>query len=359
MTSYRDWTVELSNTTGTGPYALAGAPAGTSYFTYRQRYSNGEDKIVYWVVNASRTKWEKNRFGTLTFGTPDSLSRNVVESTNGDAPVSWVGGDLPLRIYVVPDSDQASGGITGWLAAARHALLRFGNWFKQDDPTSGKHSWKIFDGTSDIQIGVVDTASHTIAMACSPPGIVLPYAGSSAPDFFLLCAGQAVSRTTYATLFAVIGTAFGAGDGFTTFSVPDLRGRVAAGKDDMGGSAASRLTGTTIGSGAATLGNVGGQETEAAGVSVSVSGGINGVTQGSFPVSTVSFTMDGPDNQTAVTGGGGGAAGASHVHNNVRSSGATEGQLAVTGSFNGSGGGATAAVTNVQPSIILNYIIKT
>lgn len=105
MTSYRDWVVETSSTTGTGTYSLSGsAPAGTSYFTFRQRYSNGEDEVVYWVVNSDRTKWEKNRFGTLTYGTPDTLSRNVVESTNGDAPVSWVGGDGPLRIYVTSDS---------------------------------------------------------------------------------------------------------------------------------------------------------------------------------------------------------------------------------------------------------------
>jgi hypothetical protein len=115
MTSYRDWVVETSSTTGTGTYNLSGsAPAGTSYFTFRQRYSNGETDVVYWVVNADRTKWEKNRFGTLTYGTPDTLTRNVVESTNGDAPVSWVGGDLPLRLYVTQDSSAAEAGLNAF-----------------------------------------------------------------------------------------------------------------------------------------------------------------------------------------------------------------------------------------------------
>lgn len=68
--------------------------------------------------------------------------------------------------------------------------------------------------------------------ASLPAGLgPLPYAGSAAPAGWLLCDGQAVSRTTYAALFAVIGTVYGAGDGSTTFNVPDCRGRVVAGRD--------------------------------------------------------------------------------------------------------------------------------
>jgi len=75
-------------------------------------------------------------------------------------------------------------------------------------------------------------------------GFLQPYAGSSAPSGWLLCYGQAISRTTYATLFAVIGTTYGSGDGSTTFNVPDLRGRTVAGLDNMGGSNANVLTNT-------------------------------------------------------------------------------------------------------------------
>jgi len=60
-------------------------------------------------------------------------------------------------------------------------------------------------------------------------GMVTPYAGSSAPSGWLLCDGSAISRSTYADLFAVIGTTFGSGDGSTTFNVPDLRSSVALG----------------------------------------------------------------------------------------------------------------------------------
>src|SRR3990167_8716026 len=73
-------------------------------------------------------------------------------------------------------------------------------------------------------------------------GVVVSFAGSTAPSKWLLCYGQAISRTTYAALFAVISTTYGVGDGSTTFDLHDLRGRVVAGKDDMGGTSANRLT---------------------------------------------------------------------------------------------------------------------
>jgi microcystin-dependent protein len=64
-----------------------------------------------------------------------------------------------------------------------------------------------------------------------PPGVLAPFAGSAAPSGWLLCDGTAVSRTTYNNLFAVIASVYGAGDGTTTFNVPDLRGRVPVGKN--------------------------------------------------------------------------------------------------------------------------------
>jgi microcystin-dependent protein len=62
-----------------------------------------------------------------------------------------------------------------------------------------------------------------------PTGTILPYAGATAPPGFLLCNGAAVSRTTYAALFAVVAESFGRGDGANTFNVPDLRGTFARG----------------------------------------------------------------------------------------------------------------------------------
>jgi microcystin-dependent protein len=64
-----------------------------------------------------------------------------------------------------------------------------------------------------------------------PTGAVMPFAGLAEPTGWLLCNGQAVSRTEYTALFDAIGTTFGVGDGSSTFNVPDLGGRVAVGVD--------------------------------------------------------------------------------------------------------------------------------
>jgi len=63
-----------------------------------------------------------------------------------------------------------------------------------------------------------------------PSGSITAYGGASAPTDWLLCDGAAVSRSTFADLFTAISTAYGAGDGSTTFNVPDLRGRTPFGK---------------------------------------------------------------------------------------------------------------------------------
>jgi microcystin-dependent protein len=103
--------------------------------------------------------------------------------------------------------------------------------------------------------------SYTTPPVALLSGMIMPYAGTSAPSGWLLLYGQAVSRTTYSDLFAVLGTTYGSGDGSTTFNVPDLRGRTIAGQDDMGGTSADRLTGQSGGVDGDTLGASGGDET--------------------------------------------------------------------------------------------------
>lgn len=79
------------------------------------------------------------------------------------------------------------------------------------------------------------------------PGIVIPFAGTVSPEGYLLCDGSAVSRSTYALLYAVIGDTYGAGDGSTTFNLPDLRGMVVLGVSN------SHSLGSTGGSETVTL----------------------------------------------------------------------------------------------------------
>jgi len=95
-----------------------------------------------------------------------------------------------------------------------------------------------------------------------PLGVALPYFGVTAPaSAFALPFGQAISRTTYVNLFNLIATTYGAGDGSTTFNLPDLRGYLLAGKDDMGGAAASRITAGASGIDGTVLGAAGGAQT--------------------------------------------------------------------------------------------------
>ena len=69
------------------------------------------------------------------------------------------------------------------------------------------------------------------ATALCPPGSVMAYMGATAPNGWLLCDGSTVSRTNFAALFSVIGANCGAGNGTTTFNLPDFRGRFLRGVD--------------------------------------------------------------------------------------------------------------------------------
>jgi phage-related tail fiber protein len=80
--------------------------------------------------------------------------------------------------------------------------------------------------------------------AAMPTGVVVAFTGATAPDGFLLCDGSAVSRTTYAALFAIIGISYGPGDGIATFNLPDLRGEFIRGLDAGRGVDAGRALGS-------------------------------------------------------------------------------------------------------------------
>ena len=93
------------------------------------------------------------------------------------------------------------------------------------------------------------------------PGEIKAFGGATVPTGWALCYGQVVSRSTYPNTFAAFGSTWGAGDGSTTFALPDLRGSFLAGVDAMGGTAAGRLTSLSLGgSTSATLGVVSGSE---------------------------------------------------------------------------------------------------
>jgi microcystin-dependent protein len=101
--------------------------------------------------------------------------------------------------------------------------------------------------------GQVLTAAQMNALeaATLPVGAITMYGASSAPTGYLLCDGTAVSRVTYAALFTAISTTYGAGNGTTTFNVPNLKGRVPVGQDS--GDASFDVLGETGGAKTHTL----------------------------------------------------------------------------------------------------------
>ena len=107
------------------------------------------------------------------------------------------------------------------------------------EQTAGLNT-ELFNGKADVNLNntpfaSLDNDGGTLkwngASIIAPAGIVSAFAGKTAPSGWLKCDGSAVSRTTYATLFAAIGTLYGAGDGSTTFNLPNLIGRVPFGMD--------------------------------------------------------------------------------------------------------------------------------
>jgi microcystin-dependent protein len=142
-------------------------------------------------------------------------------------------------------------------------------------------------------------------------GTIVPYAGSSVPTGWVLCDGTAYSRAMYRTLFDVIGTTYGTGDGSTTFNVPDLRQKFPMGKAASG-------TGATLGSTGGTIDHV-----------------------HTGPSHTHTFTSTVPSATTAVQSGAGTTvATGTHTH---------------AGPTDASGAGSTGTAN--PPFVALNYLI--
>lgn len=204
---------------------------------------------------------------------------------------------------------------------------------------------------SDAVAGVLNQNDYLLKadfeLVSIPIGGLTQYAGATSPSVnYAICDGAAVNRTTYATLFARIGTTYGVGDGSTTFNLPNVKGRVIAGLDS---------TQTEFD----TLAETGGSKT-------SVAPHTHGIDH-----DHAAFTSgdDSPDHShqmqglfVGVAGGGGSALGYPGAYYGTNTSGANsrhQHNINVP-AFTGTSGAASAAATsgNLQPYIVMNYLIR-
>ena len=173
-----------------------------------------------------------------------------------------------------------------------------------------------------------------------PTATIVPWSSSSVPTGFLECNGAAVSRSTYSALFAIVGTTYGAGDGASTFNLPDLQDNVAMGKSGTKALASTGGANTVAASG--TVGGSTANATLTEAQLASHSHSVNQVAATSFggPTTAIRIVTDGSNAaivnlNTANTGSGTG-----HSHN-------------MSATFTGS------ATSVIQPYLTIIYIIKT
>jgi microcystin-dependent protein len=202
-------------------------------------------------------------------------------------------------------------------------------------------------------------ARATLDVFSMPPGVILPYGGASAPSGWLLCYGQTVSQTTYADLYAIIGHTYGADPGGGNFILPDMRGSIPLGKDNMGGASANRITSAA----ADTVGLRGGNEAHThTGANhqhttgdCTLTAAQSGIREHRHVVDIKLFSSQGPSAYISPTGEAttaerytgyvdGGAQNASAPHNH--------------GDTSSAGSGDTGSTTTAMPYLTLNYIIK-
>ena len=255
------------------------------------------------------------------------------------------------------------------------------SWLVIDhDKTVGGHDQlTLIDQTSDPtfaanQIGVWnngDVLSTRVAsgavtiLTAIPVGTVVDYAGSTAPTGWLLTFGQCVNRVTFAALFVVLSTTYDNACSGTEFGIPDTRGRVVAGEDDMGGTSANRLTDLADGLNGDTLGDTGGSETEVLS-EAELAAHTHVFTGSALAAHTHSITFDVADN---LESSGGSAKTAYKPSESAMPTASTNpGATKLEGTTNVSAGtpagtnasvGSGTAFGKVQPTIILVKIIKT
>jgi len=210
---------------------------------------NGGNSAWITIGTLGATNWGLAALASPTFtGTPSAPTAAAGTNTTQIATTAFVVSSfLPL----------AGGTVTGNIKLNAQSDIRFAdadssNYVALQAPETVASNLTLTLPAADGSSGQALTTDGSGALAFAtiggvPVGAVFHFAASTAPTGFLKANGAAVSRTTYAALFAVTGTTYGAGDGTTTFNLPDLRGEFIRGWDDGRGVDASRAFGSAQG----------------------------------------------------------------------------------------------------------------
>jgi microcystin-dependent protein len=297
------------------------------------------------AMMARLAEWRDDVSGTIV--TAGASTAYTVTSNQGFDNLPDLGGAM---IAFVPHTTSGVGSPSVTLAVDGLAAkpIRFGPGIDLPSGTliQGTPYVATYNNTDGAFYLQASTNPYSI-----PLGGIIPYIGSTAPNSaFVLPAGQAISRATYATLFSLVGTTFGSGDGSTTFNVPDLRGRVMAALDNLNGTAAGRITSAGSGIAGTTMGASGGAQNET-------------IAQNQLPNVAPTFTgtqQTWSSNQTnvdlgAVSQGSGGGTGG-FVSN---ASAQITTTITPAGTISSINGNVTQqALTTVQPTIMLGAILR-
>ena len=282
---------QTTGTTGTGTLTLNAA--ATSRRSFQAAYGVSAVQVKYVIAG---TSFYEMGYGSFDGGTPGTLTRpsgNIVASSNAGSLVSLPAGTADVYAWIDPGERQivtGTGAITLALADLGNGVVWSGTTAQTvalpavANAPAGLGFQFRNAGTANLTLdpNASETINGALILVLTPGQAVevlkvgtawvafyeatrmiseivwLPL--TTPPPRCLWANGQNVSRTTYAALFAALGTIFGVGDGTTTFGLPDLRGRTLFGKDDMGGTAAARLTSAGSGVDGLTLGAVGGSQ---------------------------------------------------------------------------------------------------
>lgn len=199
--------------------------------------------------------------GTLYTTEDDSFTLEVVsgaEAATGTATRPTIATDEVLLADIGPIDSTTTQLTTALILDSR--LVDLGSSggpasdVSYDNASSGMAAENAQDAIDELK------AAHASII---PTGLVLPFAGDTAPTGFLFCDGSTASRTTEAALFAVIGTRFGEGDGSTTFHLPNMQGQFIRGRDNGAGKDPDAASRTAMNTGGATGDNVGSVQDDA------------------------------------------------------------------------------------------------